>query len=139
MRDIRGDLRERIEIIDEEIRSLTARLEWLQSKRVALLELYGEEERRFVDSAPSDSRGSENELLRFIVQLVSGGGYWTVDRIREAAESQGVPIRSDHPGRSIHMMMVNLKRGGVVDQDSDGNWYATEPLRSGQQHELIRH
>ena len=127
MRDIRDDLRERINSLDEERVDLLADIEHLQERIEAICARRGAIQLLLDDeNARMRTKNGEVEktgaLKKFLLNLLEDREHWTVDEIKEGIEKQGFEFKSPSIGRSIHFTLVNLKRSGLVESLSDGSW-----------------
>ena len=120
MRDIRTDLRERLNDLDRQLKAIEA-------QRVTVVALLRAEEERFgnLENHPRvvafDIKPVHNlsDLLR---TYLADGGQLSTQRLAELAVSSRHPFGDKSPGRSVHFALVGLQRGGHVERCENGSW-----------------
>lgn len=142
MRDIRDDLRERLQGIDAQRDGLRKSLEALDSEREIVLKMLEFETKRHAYSAQGaltpEARSaalkaavakladnaiqlSSRPILTLVEGLLEKGAY-TKDELRAEAETAGMFTGNEAPGRIIHAMVMNLERHGRIRQRADGKY-----------------
>jgi hypothetical protein len=130
MRDIRTDLRERLEDLERQRAELTSKLEDLDAQRVTVGALLDAEQKRFGDAVISHDDGTAtvfqmkpvHNLARLMRQFLADGSRLSTQRLAELAVSSGYPFGDKAPGRAVHFGLVGLQRGGHVTRSGDGTW-----------------
>ncbi len=121
MRDIRSDLRERLETLQTDRRKLEKRDDMLNR-------LLREEEERFairqVSLFESNDRRPEptTPLGQFIRETMADGQDWPLDRLKDAAQAKGIDFEGKHPGRVLHFALVGMTNKKYVEQRVNGMW-----------------
>lgn len=127
MRDIRSDLRTRLEAVGAEREKLVQRLADLDDRQRQFEGVLGDEERRWhsQDSlfAPNGSdQAPVSELRLFLLETLSDGQSWQFRRIKDRALGLDLSFGKKNPGQAIHASLVAAKRRGLVDQIETGLW-----------------
>ena len=120
MRDIREDLKERLEHIRQQITVLQAREKSLMNLiSVEEADFGGGQENLFAQQTEGD-----NPIRQFIINALGDGStVWSVDDLKDRADDLGLEIPSQHPGRSLNINLVSMVRSGMVAKDGAGDWY----------------
>ena len=120
VRDIREDLKERLEHIRQQITVFQAREKSLMNLiSVEEADFGGGQENLFAQQTEGD-----NPIRQFIINALGDGStVWSVDDLKDRADDLGFEIPSQHPGRSLNINLVNMLRSGMVAKDGDGDWY----------------
>lgn|GEM_PF-1899260 len=142
MRDIRDDLRERLEGIDTQRDGLRKSLEALDTEREIVLKMLEFETKRHAYSTTESLRirvrstalaaaadkitdavvpFSSRPMLTFIEGLLDKGAY-TKEELRAEGEAAKMFTGNEAPGRIIHAMVMNLERHGRIRQRADGKY-----------------
>lgn len=131
MRDIRNDLRERIEEVEQERAVAKRQLDALALRGARLSEMLKDEEIKWSQrQAPLPLDGTNGHAPRrmttrlgqTIYDVLSDGRDWPLSNVTQVVVEQGVPIKGKHPGRAVHFALVALKQNGIVDMPSSGMW-----------------
>lgn len=134
MRDIRSDLKERLQRIDADAEKLRAELNALTQKRNSIQALLTEEEARFAKTdqmlfagAPNDPGKYATPLSKLILGKIRlNGGQASLDELKEAAEQAAYDFGEKTPGRSIHFALIGMAQGGLVEALGNGVWKLKE-------------
>jgi hypothetical protein len=145
MRDIRQDLAERINAIRTEQSRLATELKELEAEEEALKALLQAENRRFPkrgatlfaaaiqDPAVAEAMESASRLGQVVLEALSDGKEWSLNRLKPFAEQRG--IHPDSPkaslGRMIHGSLMSLKQQGLAEISSFGNWKLAARRQNG--------
>jgi hypothetical protein len=132
LRDIRGDLRERLAALDgaqcdaiAEFQEAAERLhsshrekiEKIEGERAAIKQLLEIEERRAL-ALPSLSKTPPLVALQdFLISKIAMYGPLNKDELRAAAEEAGY-----EGGRTLHTTLMNITKGGRLHQHRDGRY-----------------
>lgn len=128
MRDIRSDLRERLDRLQIEGRKLEKRREDLARRGEILSALLRDEEERFAKRQASLSGSSDRRpepttpIGRFIRETMVNGQPWPLARLKEAAKTDGIDFEGKDPGRVLHFALVGMKHNGYVEIVESGVW-----------------
>ena len=138
MRDIRNDLQDRVDLIEEQISAAHAqfegRLEQLKSERDArLAELKAEltavatlvdcEHRRLGDLATEQTVEAQSlPLADFFVRKLSESGPLSKEDLRVLAVKEGYFDDSEIAGRGAHATLVTIVKEGRIRQLPDGTF-----------------
>jgi hypothetical protein len=120
MRDIRVDLRERLEAtlaqrteLEAQERCLRALLRYEEADRTNQLA---------PASSPACSEATNGDRLReFVLQALKDGRDHTLDDLKERAHGVGLTTVGAS-GRSLNITLVNLLREGLVTRLRNGRW-----------------
>ena len=142
MRDIRQDLRERLEHLEKELEEASARIDVLQGRRNHLQTLLDAENdewdplsvqrpsfRRLRRKAQSDSDepdeppiNGSSVLASILRSVLADGEDHHLDHMVEAARNRGFPFGDKSPGRVVHFALVGMKKGGQTQQLGGSFW-----------------
>jgi len=133
MRDIRDDLAERLQRIEQERTRLTAALRALEIQEAAVKALLAAEDRRLGGDAlplgdetaiPETATSPTSVFRRFALACLSNGQEWSLSQIRKAAVERGIATFSADKsiGRSLHAALLGLKQQGLVVAPVPGHW-----------------
>ena len=120
MRDIRTDLRERLEAMARQRAELEARERRLRS-------LLRDEEASHIHQLPlaSTEATSAARLREFVLGSLKDGHNWRLEDLKEQAHGLGLSTIGA-TGRSLNIILVNLLREGLVTRLPDGRWQLRE-------------
>ncbi len=137
MRDIRSDLQERIEAIEDSIASLEDRLAKLEADKGAIQTLLDAENRRWhqtsgfvrrvpdyliaTRSKPESSRDGLR-LTDYVLKLLAHGEQLSLEELRDKALADGYLIDAASPGRSMQGTLIGLKKRKMIDKLKNGKW-----------------
>jgi hypothetical protein len=146
MRDIRDDLRERLDAFAAKRVELERQLAEVQTQETSYKVALRQEEQRIRDltdsrgaslfpkSAPemnSDEGTSSPALTSVILNAMAAKHRpLALDEIKDAI-SNSFNFGEKAPGRSIHFGLVGLQRNGEVDRLTDGRWTIREVPLNG--------
>jgi hypothetical protein len=140
MKDIRHDLRERLDSIAKDSVVLRARLAQNDAEEAMLKSLLQREDARFgkLDaSLPAPTNGDHagqsktggTPLSRFIVNTIRQAKKpVTLDDLKQAAETIGYDFGTKKPGRVLHWALVAMNENGIIrpSQSVHGGWKMKE-------------
>ena len=134
MRDIRSDLRERLEATVQQRHELNTRVRALEAQEQRLRALLKDEEFTHVHQCtpaccPPSSTGGAG-LREFVLGSLQDGHDWSLQDLKEHAHGIGL-ITLGASGRALNITLVNLLREGLVMRVGNGRWryqdQATQP------------
>jgi hypothetical protein len=114
MRDIRVDLRERLEA------TVKQRME-LEARERRLRALLRDEEVAQSSCLASNKATGEPRLGEFVLDSLKDGHDWTLEALKEHAYGIGLTT-SGASGRALNITLVTLLRQGLVTRLQDGKW-----------------
>lgn len=117
MRDIRADLKERLEENERERSRIAARLKELDFATAALMNLLDLEDKRIGDLFPENRE--KLTLLEFVLSELSDGQERSKDELRESAKKNNYSAEGGSLGRAIHATIMNLVRSGRIEEVND--------------------
>jgi DNA-binding transcriptional ArsR family regulator len=131
MKDIRSDLRERLDSVGTEIADLQSKLSALQARETSLKFLLHEEDERIARDAPTlfpQPSPANGTGLRELVEreLRNKQRPANLEEIKADITRTGYNFGEGKPGRAIHGALIGLKQNGVVDRLRDGRWVLKE-------------
>ena len=118
MRDIRSDLRERLEATVKQRNELNGRVRALEAQEQRLRALLNDEEFSHVHQLPLASCPPSSEatgggrLREFVLGSLQDGHDWSLQDLKEQAHGIGLTTVGAS-GRSLNITLVNLLRGGL--------------------------
>jgi hypothetical protein len=132
MKDIRPDLRERLERLHQERAIVEMQLEELTAREASLQLLLQEEDERM--SVPAEqmhlaeqrNSRSSSPLAQFLLKAFSRQPECTLRELKDAALKQGIRFGDKNAGRAIHFALVGMARHGLVQRQRDGKWRVLE-------------
>ena len=131
MRDIRSDIKERLDAAIEERERINKRLQDLQDQEESLRDLLEAENERWHSREPSlfpTVRHRERRVLleppvaQFLLDTMADGTAWSLARLKNHAEKGGVLLGNVAPGRVLHGGLLGLKKRGLVEIVESGVW-----------------
>lgn len=130
MRDIRKDLKERIDNLDSQKEHFRLRLKKLEEKEGALQTLLEQEEADWQARQPTllDFGGASapvktrSELGKFILTALADGNPHRIDDLIIAVQRQNIPIKGKYPRRAVHFSLVGMKQNNLVEMVESGVW-----------------
>jgi hypothetical protein len=135
MRDIRSDLRERLDDIERQRTALISKLDDLDAQRATVGALLHAEQERFGNvETPTDSGTivvlsgdlpPAHTLGNLMRGVLGDGSKRSTQELAKLAVSKGHPFGDKSPGRSVHFALVGLERAGQVERDEAGCWFLT--------------
>lgn len=144
MRDIRADLKERLENIEAERIKLKKQLESLDCRETAIRDLLADEIARMGNDQPQlftrprlahehegESENGASPVSKFILETLAEGRPRFLTELKNLAERKGLLADSPSPGRSLNFALVGLQRHGYVDRlatgEAAGAWILARP------------
>jgi hypothetical protein len=127
MRDIRSDLRERLEATVMQCNELSGRVRALEAQEQRLRALLNDEEFSHVHQLPLGSCPPSSEatgggrLREFVLGSLQDGHDWSLQDLKEHAHGLGLTTVGAS-GRSLNITLVNLLREGLVMRLRNGRW-----------------
>jgi hypothetical protein len=127
MRDIRSDLRERLEATVQQRNELNAKVRALEAQEQRLRALLNDEEfshvheRSLACCLPSSEVTGGARLRAFVLGSMRDGHEWSLQSLKEQAHGIGLTTIGAS-GRSLNITLVNLLREGLVTRTRDGRW-----------------
>jgi hypothetical protein len=130
MRDIRQDLRERLDKLESERLELKTQLEQLSRREVTLKALLQEEDSRWAtqvglfptEREPLLTNGDRTAYAKFLVQAMATHEPMTLDVLKDLAHQKGVEFDGKNPGRVLHFALLGMSQNGVVEMVESGVW-----------------
>jgi len=127
VRDIRQDLRERLDAVAAEQDRLQKQVGDLEGQKKLLETLLQEEERRWPDSNPGVAVNGKNghntrDLSELILEIMSDGEDWYGSTVAAVAEKRGYHFGDAKPGRSTHFTLLGLAKNNRVESVGLGKW-----------------
>ena len=127
MRDIRPDLKERMALLEEEIKKTEKHLQVLRETRGSTAQTLRDEERRWPETTPfSKAQGNgqrKTPLSEILLGVLTDGKPHHRDELVEVAEESGIPFGSRSPKRVIHGALMGLSKGSLgIKSLGDGRW-----------------
>jgi hypothetical protein len=130
MRDIRQDLRERLDSTRAKRVAMQAELERLIAQERTLDKLIEEESAIWERISPPLFEGTEPQgsvLSQVLLEtLKSKGGAAWLGELKESAVQRGVPFGEKQPGRVIHFAMLGMAQHKLVAREQSGRWRLVE-------------
>jgi hypothetical protein len=131
MRDIRNDLRERLQAVGAERMELQAKLSALQGTESGLKALLRDEEERLARQSPSlfpPTESINGSGLRELVHkaLQEKNRPADLEEIKNDIARTSYDFGDKKPGRAIHFALIGLSQTGVVNRLQDGRWVLGE-------------
>lgn len=127
MRDIRSDLRERLEATVKLRHELNGRVRALEAQEQRLRALLNDEEflrvhqLQLAPSAPASEATGGARLREFVLGSLEDRHDWSLDDLKEHAHGLGLTTVGAS-GRSLNIVLVNLLRAGLVTRLQNGRW-----------------
>jgi hypothetical protein len=139
MRDIRPDLRERLQSVLNKRQTYQRALDALSVEENLLTKLLQAEDAMFDTStlfdAVEDAKPTElsppqpasplSEVL--LDTLKTKSGPVTIEELKQSAAQRGVPFGGKRPGRVIHFVMLGMAQHNLVEK-KDGGWMLVQAV-----------
>jgi hypothetical protein len=127
MRDIRSDLRERLETVTAEVNKLKAKLSDLETTQAGIKMLLRQEEDHFSSLSsplfPADEAATGTGLAQLIVHMMrSKNRPLDLQEIKDEIAKTPYNFGEKNPGRAIHFALVGMDQNGMVQRLSDKRW-----------------
>ncbi len=124
MRDIRADLRDRLNQLDAEKSKVNTRLEEMEQQRQILISLIREEEARFgpLDQQPlipqksEQANGDQTPLARLILGLLADQEPHVLTHLVQGALAKNYPFGEKSPARSINWALFGMMNRKMVER-----------------------
>lgn len=132
MRDIRKDLRERLESVRTKREVMQRSLSNLTAQEDVLTKLLAEEDAMWERVNPPLFENVEEKpvgspLSQVLLDTLKGkSAPATLSELKEAAVQRGVPFGGKRPGRVIHFAMLGMAQHKLVERMEDGKWMLVE-------------
>ena len=133
MRDIRADIKERLESVATKRERLQDALVNLDEQERMLQTLLTAENARFHSREPSlfghitGAKPVETSISAFLIEAMSDGNNWPLERLKQLALEQGILSPDDGAiGRSLHGALIGLKRRDLAEIVESGVWKLKE-------------
>ena len=122
-RDIRSDLRERIDAIDAEIQTRELELDDLVFRKESLEALLKAEDQEWSGGEASRKQlGPNQRLSSILMDLLQNGETWSGKTLAAYAQKKGFDFDNSSPGRVTHSTLVGMSRTGIVKSLGGGRW-----------------
>jgi hypothetical protein len=132
MRDIRPDLRERLQSVRDKRESLQRALDNLSVQEQMYTKLLAGEDAMF-EVPPStlfdgdEAKPQGSPLSQVLLEaLKSKPGPATLQELKDSAARQGISFGAKQPGRVIHFAMLGMAQHNLVTREGDGRWKLAE-------------
>lgn len=128
MRDIRVDLRERIEALSTQRAHIKTRLEQLSALELHLSALLQEEDARWVSQQPLlilpevDEPKDKSALVHFLQMALDDGAPHSLEELKQLASDSALDFENKHPGRVLHFALLGMQQNGAVTMPEKGVW-----------------
>ena len=142
MRDIRADLRERLENIGVQRSHFQERISQLIKVEEMLTTLLEEEEARWKSQQQFPLSGLEAEarpktnghtaLVRFIMEMLGDGKEWEKQALADQAKSRGLIGPGKAPVRVVHWALVGMSQNGIVEKVGS-KWRLSKVSENGEE------
>jgi hypothetical protein len=139
IRDIRGDLKARLELVGDRRQKAKERYE-AELKEIKrdeeMLEalLASEEQLMAASGVPIERSWAANALENGILDLLSDEQSWDHQDVKSALQERG-HIKGDpgHFGQMLHGVLLSMSRRGLLDSLGVGRWKITKYGLTGEQ------
>jgi hypothetical protein len=130
MRDIRKDLKERLEAIEKHKALLLIQLKKLDGVIAGIEQLLEQEEAEWKSRQPSLLDLGKNvspvrtysELSRFLLSTLGDGALHRTEELAALAQSRNIPIKGKSYKRAVHFSLVGMKNNRLVDWVESRVW-----------------
>lgn len=128
MRDIREDLRQRLQSIAAQRGEMQARLQWLDQAEThikGLLEyerIQAELNQEPLFAEPIRPDEDRTEIAQFLRDALADGAPRSLDDLKKAAAVRSINFHEKIPGRVLHFALLGMAQGGVVEMVDKGVW-----------------
>ena len=137
MRDIRPDLRERLEGVTAERRLLREKMAELERREMSVKALLQEEEERWGTVQPAFNANGfaqpsatvkprpkwvpQTPISALLLKVLLDGRPHSLNEMVEAAQQAGIDFGKKNPGRSLHFALAGLSYNKRVERIKEGN------------------
>ena len=130
MRDIRNDLRERLTEVESERRHLKEQLAVIDQEEHVVRRMLAHEDARWSGRqhslfAPPVIEPPMSPIRAFLLEAMSDGQSWSLERLKERAKEKELELKTDRPGQALHAALVAMKRSGLAEIVETGVWRRT--------------
>ena len=125
VRDIREDLRDRLNAIQEDQDRHRLKISELEAQKKILTTLLEEENRLW--GAAADTVKKQFDLCDAITDIMSDGGEWFGGTVTEVLLKRGFQFGSSKAGRVVHFTLLGMARRDLVESVGDGRWKLKPP------------
>jgi hypothetical protein len=129
MRDIRQDIRERLDKLESERLELKSQLEQLSRRELTLKALLQEEDSRwstqvdlFYGTGGMLTNGDRTAYAKFLGQALANHEPATLDALKDLARQRGLDFEGKNPGRVLHFALLGMQQNGTVEMVESGVW-----------------
>jgi hypothetical protein len=132
MRDIRDDLKERLQDIERQRSEIQKRLIDLKEMEERLSALLEAENLRYEAERQTDlplfepepmaenSNGKwDSVIARFVIESLDEHKGCDLQMLKRLAAKRGIPFGHKSPGRVLHFLLVGMQDNGVVTKEDD--------------------
>jgi hypothetical protein len=135
MRDIREDLKERIDLLARTRQMHEIEIASLAQQSIVLESLLEQENQRvasstqsaltFVEPPPArlpNGRKYSTPLSLAVIEAFRTHNPATLGQLKNQAARDRVEFGGKHPGRAIHFLLLGMEQNGLVERTEDGRW-----------------
>lgn len=133
VRDLREEVRQRLQLILAERGQLQQRLQFLEESEKQLKQLLAFEEMRiryeqtnmafpFVAPDKQNVEADRSTLALFLKDCLLDGQSHSLGDLKAKAEDAGIEFEGKHPGRVLHFALLGMSQGGSVEMVKKGVW-----------------
>lgn len=131
MRDIRKDLRERIEEIDLQRDHLQFRISEVDKRRDVLESMLAQEELAWKSRQPillgfggeaSREVKLKSEMSKFLLDVLKDGNAHNTSELKALVLNNSIPFKGKSPLRAIHFTLVGMKNNNLVEMVESRVW-----------------
>lgn len=135
MRDIRPDLKERLENIAKQRQQLQESLVQLKEQEDRISDLLKVEDSRFEAERESflplfepdpETVGHNGKygspVARFVFDFLHENKEASLQMLKRGAAREGIPFGRKNPGRALHFLLVGMAQNGLVEKMDSGQW-----------------
>jgi hypothetical protein len=134
IRDLREDIRQRLQLIAIERGQIQERLSVLEETEQHLRSFakyeemrvkYEQEQNMSLPFVPPDEQPTESErslLSQFLRRTLADAKNWSLDELKEAAIKSNLSFDGKNPGRVLHFALLGMSQSGLVQMVEKGVW-----------------
>jgi hypothetical protein len=142
MRDIRADLRERLEVFQRERAQLETHIAVLDQKITITKAALQQENDRinseqetipFAENKPLGGAGSgpySTPLAHSVFAAFKRENPASLEFLKAQAMKDQIPFGGKNPGRTIHFLLVGMQQNGIVERTPDGEWHLLHEIEA---------
>jgi hypothetical protein len=142
MRDIRDDLRERIDMLAREKHNKEIEIASIDQKIAMLDGLLQQEEERVnpvtqvtlefaQPRQQTNGSGYSSHLALAVLHVFKTHNPATLEQLKTQAIKDGVEFGGKHPGRMIHFLLLGMEQNGIVRRTEDKRWRLLKNIWQG--------